>query len=203
MSMLDREFKHKSEGDPAEERRIRAEYGVRHPWTLEEDSATERFRLFVTDILDHGYDYVVDDHLVLHVITQIGSSIGNFHQWPIDFMGRMELFEEHWSMLSMEHEKCAPVFDSISKEAVHDYRLTHAMKRMGHQNSIDSEDVGGDQGKKEEFKKKGLSAEHFVFIDDRALFERAVSYYYQDFVCFQYNMTYEGYMQHLDNKYIL
>ena len=140
---------------------------------------------------------------MLHVVSQVGSAIGNFWRWPLDFVGRMELFEEHWSMLTMEHKKCASVFDSISRnpDAVHDYQLAHSMKRMGHQNSIDSEDVG--HGKKVEFTKKGLSAEHVVFIEDRQLFERAVDYFYQDFVCFQYNMTYEGYMLHLDNKYIL
>ena len=200
--MLDREFKHKAKGTDSTVERVRLDYGKRHPWSLEEDSATERFRLFVNDVLDNGYDYVLDDQLLLHVASQVGTSIGNFHNWPLDFLGRMEYFEEHWTRLSMEHEKCAPVFESIIKDSAHDYRLIHAMKR-GMENSIDSKDVGGDSGKKAELKKKGLSAEHLVFINDRALFERAVSYYYQDFVCFQYNMTYEGWLQHLDNKYIL
>ena len=181
----------------------RKEYGDLHAWYAHNGSAKERFRLFVIEILRLGYDYIQTDHLMLHVLTQIGSSIGVFHNWPIDFMGRMEYFEEHWYVLSMEHEKCSPVFENALQDGMHDYRLAHAMKRVGHQNSIDSHDVDGDAEKKEEMEKKGLSAEHFVFIEDKELFERTVDYFYQDFVCFNYNMTHEGYMKHLNDKYYI
>ena len=77
------------------------------------------------------------------------------------------------------------------------------MKRMGHQNSIESDDVNGDQNKKDEYKKKGLSAEHFVFVDDKELFQRTVDYYFQDFVCFGYNMTHQGYLKHINDKYYI
>ena len=204
LSMLNREFSHKANGNETLKDEIIREYGESHPWFNYNGTAKERFRLFVTEILRLGYDYVQTDHLMLHVLTQIGSSIGVFHNWPIHFMGRMEYFEEHWYVLSMEHEKCSPVFENALEDGgTHDYKLAHSMKRMGHQNSIDSHDVDGDIEKKEEMKKKGLSAEHFVFIEDKELFKKTVDYFYQDFVCFNYNMTHEGYIKHLNDKYYI
>ena len=136
-------------------------------------------------------------------MTQIGGSIGNFHNWPLDVLGRVEYFEEHWYALTMEHEKCSQVFDNVRiGDGTHDYQLTHAMKQMGKHN-IESDDVDGDHDQKQELKQKGLSAEHLVFMNDKQLFDKAVEYYYQDFVCFGYDMTHQGYIKHLNDKYYI
>eukprot|EP01083_Nonionella_stella_P047578 127366_1 len=203
LSMLNREFKHKSNDNQTEIVRLEQDYANRHPWFMHNGTAKMRFKMFVQEVIQDGYEYVRDDHVILHVATQIGSSIGAFHMWPIHFIGRVEYFEEHWAALTMEHDACSIVFDSISKSngGTHSYTLAHAMKRMGHQNSIESEDVKDSANKKDEYKKKGLSAEHLVFIGDKELFQNVVHYYYQDFICFGYNLTHEGYLKHLDDKY--
>ena len=199
IAMLDRQFAHKAGKNQTEFIRIEQEYGQMHPWYAYNQSAKARFKLFVEEVIESGYEYLIDDHLVLHVLSQIGGSIGNFARWPLHFIGRMEYFEEHWNTLTMEHERCSTVFASNSK--THSHQLAHSMKRPGLQNSIESDDVDGDQVKKNELKGKGLSAEHFVFIHDKELFAKTVDYFYQDFVCFGYNMSHDAYLKHLDDKH--
>ena len=142
-----------------------------------------------------------EEYLFMHIISQIGGALGNFHFWPIHFLGRIEFFAEHWYVLTMEHERCSETFDSLRKEGkTHDYKLAHSMRQFKH-NEIESADVEGDEQRKVALKQKEVNVEQLVFMENKELFEKAVEYYLQDFVCFGYNMTHEAFVKHVTDKY--
>ena len=101
----------------------------------------------------------------------------------LNFIGRMEYFEKHWERL-INYEKCntngLDMYKNIVDKRGFAIRKNPSLK--GQANPTTSE-------------KAKLDKLFYTVANDRELYDIIVDYFYQDFVCFGYDMSYQSFVK--------
>ena len=127
------------------------------------------------------------NQLSIRVMEHIGSQTGHCLSayepfWNISYFGRIEYFAQHWKELSTNVQECSSGY----LENVNVDSFEHRMKKYGQSMHHTLNRI--------------LPDAYYLIAARPALFDQIVNYYYQDFVCFGYNMTYAHFMQYIKQR---
>ena len=162
-------------------------------------SCFERVRTFIDALSSESWRWINNykDLLSQRVMEHVGSMAGHFlasyDGWALHYVGRVEHFAAHWRMLSANVSACsdgyldrywrderAAAADATDRE-MGDAGVFYRMKRAG-------------QGGKHTLNRTLVDA-YYALAMDRSLFEKLVKYYRQDFVCFDYDATWQAFLR--------
>ncbi len=105
-----------------------------------------------------------------HIDSQLQSLRFALSMNRLDFIGKLETFEENWDYLTNKHPKCSMALSSLMENKTH---LSHSNRK--------SKSISNDKEIWENF--------------DKELFDGLVEYFWQDFVCFGYSTNFDDFMR--------
>ena len=140
-----------------------------------------RFTQFVEDLLEFDYEFVETSPLE-HMMTQSG--ILSIAQNDIHFVGKLHKMRDHWSRL---HAFC----DSELLQ-VYPKREYSRMKNYG-VHGIKEHPEYAKLMSLEDYEDGDLLPAYKVVADSYDLYHKIANYYKQDFVCFGFEMDYQGF----------
>ena len=100
--------------------------------------------------------------------------------WPLNFIGKLEYYQQHWNILQ-SYSKC-------SVNGIDNYNNLFGTNKLKHNNI----------GKYKNNQNHNLSLPYYVLLKNKELYEKIVEYYFQDFVCLGYDMSYQWLVDYIN-----
>ena len=149
----------------------------------------QRFVQFVDDLIEFGYKFVVTSPLE-HLMTQTG--ILSIAQNDIHFVGRLNKLQDHWGRL----------YEFCDNEMVKPYpdKQFSRMKNYGIK-GIDEHPIYAKMMGLEDYEKDDVLPAYKVVADSYDLYSKIVQYYKQDFICFGFEIDYQGFRKKIYQKW--
>ena len=166
-------------------------------------SCLHRMHVFVDELVNDSWQWINGYHNVLstRIMEHVGSISGQFmslyDEWQIDYVGRVEYYEQHWKELSQNISECSNGALGLywSTPRRRRRRMKEKRKRRLKSNLIYMMNKSGQNNKKT--LGRPLVDAYYALALDKDLYDKIVDYYYQDFVCFGYNMTHQDFMEYI------
>ena len=204
-------------------------------------SCLHRIAVFVDEFVSNSWKWInpyyniLSSRLMEHVGSISGHFMASYDGWKIDYVGKVEYYEQHWKALSQDIPRCSDGYLKLYWERIRRRRLRmdkirrrllqqqtqmqrpRRVRKDGNvkNNAYYDRDNNKSNNQDQEKKKKamywmyhtGQNAKYtlnrtlvdayYAFALNRELYDKLVDYYYQDFVCFGYNMSYEYFMEYI------
>ena len=181
-------------------------------WEIEDEcyydfSCFERLHVFIDQLVDDSWQWinhykdVLSGRVMEHVGSMSGHFLASYDGWNIDYIGKMEYFDEHWSLLSREISECSKGYLEKYWEEMENYDIANGTSADEAYKDMDQDGLahtmkGYGQAAKHTLNRPLVDA-YYALAMDRSLYERLAEYYYQDAVCFQYDTSYESFMEYI------
>lgn len=165
-------------------------------------SCFERLYVFVNQMVDESWKWINNYHNFLssRVMEHVGSISGHFMAgfdgWNIDYVGKVEQFGEHWKLLSREITECSTGYLEKYWED-EDGRTSTKRKLKGDLGDGTAHKMKGAGQKGHYSLNRTLVDAYYALAMDRTIYDKLVEYYYQDFICFDYDMSFESFMEYI------
>ena len=145
-----------------------------------------RIQMFINEVIYNSWKWIdryktyESRRIMEHIGTQTGHFLASFDNFDIDYFGRVEYYQQHLTKLSLKMEECG-YLHNITKE-----NIPHLMDSNIHKSKIPHHKFN-----------RTLVDVYYVLAIDQDLYNKLIDYYYQDFICFGYNMSYSNFMQYI------
>ena len=156
----------------------------------------QRFIAFVEEMINNPYKFTHIDPMS-HVTSILSKSFGVFYGSNIQFIGKMEYFNNHWNKLM----NYCPWFnqhinnDKIKRDKNGNIYLKKPLYAMwqygkssvrGEYNNVLGVNIS-----------KILPTAYYIIANNKTLYDSLVNYYWQDFICFGYKPDFKQFQQYV------
>lgn len=165
-------------------------------------SCFDKLYVFVDQLVDDSWRWInnYEDVLSLRVMEHVGSISGHFMAgydgWNIDYVGKVEQFGKHWDLLSRETPKCSSGYlEKYWEETEGSLPSSKRRLKVNGDGAVHGMNQYGQKGHRA--LNRSLPDAYYALATNRASYDKLVEYYYQDFVCFDYDMSFESFLDYI------
>jgi len=184
-------------------------------------SCFERLYVFIQQLVDDSWKWIglKDNVLTSRVMEHVGSVSGHFMAafdgWNLDYVGKVEQFGEHWHLLSRNISECSTGYlerywqhEEGDSNGTNGTTSRRRLRRSGKEkekkkkkSNVDEDGVAhnlnGYGQKGHHSLNRTLVDAYYALAMDRTAYDKLAEYYYQDSVCFDYDTSYESFMEYI------
>ena len=170
-------------------------------------SCLEREHVFIDQMVDEGWKWinnykdVYSQRVMEHVCSITSHFMAAYDDWKIDYVGRVEQFEEHCGLLSRNISKCSTGYLEKYWEVKEDKEDEHlkgivSLKEGSNKTDVEIQHRMDKAGQKQKHTlNRTLVDAYYALAIDQTLYEKLAEYYFQDFVCFDYDASFQSFVE--------